>query len=58
MLAGQILGTIDPLLAALDHKTPATLPAPLQWSVTKATLSLVNRLDEAVNRKARAASAR
>lgn len=58
MLAGQILGTEDPLLAALRHKTPATLPAALQWSVTKATLSLVNRLDEAVNRKARAAAAR
>ncbi|WP_075795764.1 NAD(P)/FAD-dependent oxidoreductase [Massilia putida] len=53
MLADWITGTAHPHLAALDHKTPSTLPEPLQWCAVKGTLALTNMLDEALNRKVR-----
>jgi glycine/D-amino acid oxidase-like deaminating enzyme len=55
MLADWIGGTANPHLAALDHKTPSTLPEPLQWCAVKGALALTNVLDEHVNRKARRA---
>jgi glycine/D-amino acid oxidase-like deaminating enzyme len=54
LLAERICGTEHPLLAALRHKTPATLPEPLQWCAVKSALGVANMLDERVNRKARA----
>jgi glycine/D-amino acid oxidase-like deaminating enzyme len=56
MLADWITGTAHPHLAALDHKTPSTLPEPLQWCAIKGALALTNRMDERVNRKARRAA--
>lgn len=53
LLAERISGTEHPLLSALRHKTPSTLPEPLQWCVFKSALGLTNMLDEQVNRKAR-----
>jgi glycine/D-amino acid oxidase-like deaminating enzyme len=56
MLADWITGTAHPHLAALDHKTPCTLPEPLQWCAIKGALALTNLMDERVNRKARRAA--
>lgn len=54
LLAERVGGIEQPLLAALRHKTPSTLPEPLQWCVMKAALAGVNLLDSALNRRARA----
>ncbi|HZW19762.1 FAD-dependent oxidoreductase [Noviherbaspirillum sp.] len=56
LLAERICGKEHPLLAALRHKTPPTLPEPLQWCAVKSALGMANMLDERVNRKARAAA--
>jgi glycine/D-amino acid oxidase-like deaminating enzyme len=56
MLADWVAGTVHPHMAALDHKTPSTLPEPLQWCAIKGALALTNLLDEHVNRKARRAA--
>jgi glycine/D-amino acid oxidase-like deaminating enzyme len=53
MLADWIDGVANSHLAALRHKTPSTLPEPLQWCAVKGVLALTNMLDEAVNRKVR-----
>ena len=53
LLAGQICGEEPELLAALQHKTPSTLPEPLQWCAVKSMLGVTNMLDKRVNRKAR-----
>ncbi|MCG8291366.1 NAD(P)/FAD-dependent oxidoreductase [Pseudomonas entomophila] len=53
LLAERVGGIEQPLLAALRHKTPATLPEPLQWCAVKAALAGVNLLDSALNRRAR-----
>jgi glycine/D-amino acid oxidase-like deaminating enzyme len=58
MIAGRIRGTDNPLLSALDHKTPSMLPEPLRWCVMTGALGVVNALDERVNSKVRAAQAR
>ncbi|HDR9482572.1 TPA: FAD-dependent oxidoreductase [Burkholderia aenigmatica] len=58
MIAGRIRGIENPLLSALDHKTPSTLPEPLRWCVMNGALGVVNALDDRVNGKARAAQAR
>lgn len=55
LLAERIRGTEDPLLAALRHKTPATLPEPLRWCTVNGILGVANLLDERVNSKARRA---
>lgn len=57
LLAQRILGAEHPLLSALRHKTPSTLPEPLQWLAVKSALALTRLLDERVNRKARRAAA-
>ncbi|MDU9393933.1 FAD-dependent oxidoreductase [Pseudomonas sp. zfem002] len=54
LLAEQIGGIEHPLLAALRHKTPSTLPEPLQWCVMRTALAGVGVLDGYVNRRARA----
>uniref|UniRef100_UPI003F495D7F NAD(P)/FAD-dependent oxidoreductase n=1 Tax=Cupriavidus yeoncheonensis TaxID=1462994 RepID=UPI003F495D7F len=56
LLAERILGTEHQLLSALRHKTPSTLPEPLQWCVMNSALSVANMLDDRVNRKARDAA--
>lgn len=53
LLAQRILGAENPMLEALRHKTPRTLPEPLQWCAVNAVLGIVNRLDSGVDRKAR-----
>jgi hypothetical protein len=57
LLADRIRGIEHPLLAALRHRTPRTLPEPLQWCAVKAALGVANLLDERVNRRARGAVA-
>ncbi|MCS0630522.1 FAD-binding oxidoreductase [Telluria mixta] len=53
LLADRLDGTENPFRPALEHKTPSTLPEPLQWCAVKTTLGLLNVVDEYVNRKAR-----
>jgi glycine/D-amino acid oxidase-like deaminating enzyme len=57
LLAERIRGAEHPLLSALRHKTPSTLPEPLQWCAVKSTLGVMNMLDDRVNRKVRHAAA-
>ncbi len=54
LLAEKIYGTEHPLFLALQHKTPRTMPEPLQWMGVKALMGLLWMLDESVNRKVRA----
>lgn len=58
LLADRIRGTEHPLLSALRHRTPSTLPEPLQWCAVNAALGVANMLDDRVNRKAREAALR
>lgn len=51
LLAERIGGVEHPLLAALRHKTPSTLPEPLQWCAVKLALGAANLMDRRVNRK-------
>jgi len=56
-LAGQLLaerigGREHPLLAALRHETPSTLPEPLQWCAIQSALGLTNLLDARLDRRA------
>lgn len=57
LLADRISGSEHPLLSGLRHKTPSTLPEPLQWCAVKSALGITNLLDEHMNRKARRAAA-
>ncbi|MDH4870624.1 FAD-dependent oxidoreductase [Pseudomonas sp. BN515] len=56
LLAERIGGIEHPLLAALRHKTPSTLPEPLQWCAIKAALMGTNAMDRFVNRRVRGAA--
>lgn len=56
LLAERICGNEHPLLSALRHKTPSTLPEPLQWCAVKSALGAAAMLDDHVNRKARNAA--
>lgn len=56
LLAERVRGIEHPLLAALRHKTPPTLPEPLQWCAIKSALAAVNMLDAHTNRRARRSS--
>ncbi|MCO4893155.1 FAD-binding oxidoreductase [Cupriavidus sp. WGtm5] len=58
LLAERICGTENTLLAALRHKTPSTLPEPLQWCAVNSALGVANMLDDRVNRKVREAALR
>lgn len=53
LLAERIGGIEHPLLAALRHKTPSTLPEPLQWCAINAALMGANGMDRYLNRKVR-----
>jgi gamma-glutamylputrescine oxidase len=55
LLAERICGKEHPLLEALRHKSPSTLPEPLQWCALKSALAITKLLDANVNRKARQA---
>ena len=54
LLAEKISGTEPALLSALHHKTPRTIPEPLQWLGLHAVMGLMRMIDERVNRKVRA----
>lgn len=56
LLAERIRGTEHPLLSALRHKTPSTLPEPLRWCAMNAVMGVTNMLDERVNKKVRNAA--
>ncbi|SPS00685.1 NAD(P)/FAD-dependent oxidoreductase [Cupriavidus taiwanensis] len=58
LLAERIRGNGHPLLSALRHKTPSTLPEPLQWCVANFALGVANWLDDRVNHKVRQAALR
>ncbi|MBP0620897.1 FAD-dependent oxidoreductase [Cupriavidus sp. LEh25] len=57
MMAQRIRGTQPPLLAALRHETPSTLPEPLRWCFVNGALSGAAAMDDWVNRKVRDAAA-
>lgn len=57
LLAERIRGTEHPLLSALHHKTPSTLPEPLRWCAVNGLIGLTNTLDEQLNRKVRRSAA-
>ncbi|MFM0557291.1 FAD-binding oxidoreductase [Paraburkholderia sediminicola] len=57
LIAERIRGVEHPLLAALRHKTPSTLPEPLRWCFVNGLLGITNMLDDKVNSKARTADA-
>ncbi|WOF42515.1 FAD-binding oxidoreductase [Sphingopyxis indica] len=53
LLAERIKGETHPYYAALQHKTPSTLPEPLQWVAIKSLLGGAHFMDERVNRRVR-----
>lgn len=57
LLAERIGGVEHPLLAALRHKTPSTLPEPLQWCAVRLALGAANLMDHWVNRKVQGGTA-
>jgi glycine/D-amino acid oxidase-like deaminating enzyme len=57
LLAERIGGVESPMLSALRHPTPSTLPEPLRWCAMKSALGLANRFDGQVDRKVRAGAA-
>ncbi|MCY1339718.1 Gamma-glutamylputrescine oxidoreductase [compost metagenome] len=57
LLAERIGGVEHPLLVALRHKTPSTLPEPLQWCAVKLALGAANLMDNWVNRKVQGGAA-
>ncbi|PNE54986.1 FAD-dependent oxidoreductase [Paraburkholderia fungorum] len=57
LLAERIRGTEHPLLVGLRHEPPSTLPEPLRWCAVNGVMSMLGRMDEKVNRAARAAAA-
>ncbi|WP_374632483.1 NAD(P)/FAD-dependent oxidoreductase [Paracoccus sp. (in: a-proteobacteria)] len=56
LLAERINGTENPTLAALSHKTPRTLPEPLQWLALKSAFAMTGLYDRWTNRKAQKAA--
>ncbi|WP_179405620.1 NAD(P)/FAD-dependent oxidoreductase [Burkholderia guangdongensis] len=57
LLAERIRGDEPALLAGLRHQTPSTLPEPLRWCAVNGAMSMLGRMDEKVDRAARAAAA-
>lgn len=57
LLAERIRGEEPALLAGLHHKTPTTLPEPLRWCAVNGAMSMLGRMDDKVDRAARAAAA-
>lgn len=58
LLAERIGGGEPPLYAALQHKTPSTLPEPLQWCALNLALGAANCLDAWTNSRARSAASK
>lgn len=56
LLAEKIKGTESPILAALYHKTPSTLPEPFQWCAFKTAFTAAGFYDRLTDRKALAAN--
>ncbi|QBR03969.1 NAD(P)/FAD-dependent oxidoreductase [Paraburkholderia pallida] len=56
LLAERLGGVEPPLLAGLHHKVPGTAPEPLRWCGINGVMSIMDRIDERVNRKVRAAN--
>lgn len=57
LLAERISGTEHPTLAGLAHKTPRTLPEPLQWLAIKSAFAATGLYDRWTNGKVRKAAA-
>jgi glycine/D-amino acid oxidase-like deaminating enzyme len=55
MIAEQIRGIGNPLLAGLHHRTPSTWPEPLRWCAINGVLGVANMLDDRLNNKVRVA---
>lgn len=53
LLSQLIAGSEHPLFSALRHKSPTTLPEPLQWCALKFALGAANQIDGYINRNAR-----
>lgn len=53
LLAERINGAESALLTALQHKTPSTLPEPLQWCALKTAFMAVGQYDKWTDRKVR-----
>ncbi|WP_218667935.1 FAD-binding oxidoreductase [Sphingopyxis sp. KK2] len=53
LLSDRVRGIEHPMLAALRHATPRTLPEPLQWGMMKSMFGAAHFLDNRVNRKVR-----
>lgn len=58
LLAEKIMGTESPILTALYHKTPSTLPEPFQWCAFKTAFTAAGVYDRLTDRKALAAHAK
>lgn len=56
LLAEKIGGSEHPHYAALQHKTPSTLPEPLQWCALNLAFGAANCLDAWTNSRARSAA--
>ncbi|MHA7685532.1 NAD(P)/FAD-dependent oxidoreductase [Cupriavidus sp. PET2-C1] len=56
MIGQQIHGAEPPLLAALQHDTPTTLPEPIRWCVLNGALGGAAAMDDWTNRKVRDAA--
>lgn len=56
LLAEKIKGTESPILTALYHKTPSTLPEPFQWCAFKTAFTAAGVYDRLTDRKALAAN--
>ncbi|WP_175828891.1 NAD(P)/FAD-dependent oxidoreductase [Burkholderia cepacia] len=57
MIAQRILGTEPPLLTAVRHESPSTLPEPFRWCAMKGALAGAAIMDDWVNSKVRSAKA-
>lgn len=53
LLAEKIMGTENPILTALYHKTPSTLPEPFQWCAFQTAFTAAGFYDSWIDRKAR-----
>jgi glycine/D-amino acid oxidase-like deaminating enzyme len=56
LLAEKISGVDNPLLTDLRHRTPSTLPEPLQWCALKGAFWAARQYDKRTDRKARRAA--
>ncbi len=57
LIAQRIRGNEPPLLAAVRHEAPSTLPEPFRWCVLNGALGSAAAMDDWLNRKVRDAAA-